>query len=157
LPTANADDELMRAKILLLHEEATRKLSEDAPTTARSYLVTAVYVEAASQKWDLPKVQDVLLVADHVSSVRKRQHLIAAFAVVLIAALIGFFSSTVPKLLDGNADKITLLQFGVGGVVFVIANEFVGKFLFVEPVRERREKWRSAVASLLKRKVSLDD
>jgi len=143
----------MRTRVRALHDEATRELEVVAPETTKSYLATVTYIEIAHPSWSVKKVRDVLELADYVAAIRMRHHRAAAQIVLVVAGLIGASSSVLARTIKGDtsAGQSLIIQTIIGLAVFAVVNEWFGKNIFVDRLRERRDAWRGAVKALGRR------
>jgi uncharacterized protein YjbI with pentapeptide repeats len=132
-----------------LHSEAQFELKVHLPHLSRGHLATVAYVEASSDAWDREKVATALRAADYMASVRTRHHMVASLAVMFVAAGVAFLSAQMVRRFDSQSS--VLLHWLAFLAVAALLNEFLGKVMYVERLKERRDGWRSACKTLLRR------
>ena len=150
-PKSKQDASSLDLEAAALHREATSALEALAPHAAQSHVATANYIEMSSDAWSSDKVRETLRVADHVAAVRRRHHVLMSFVVLTVSSALGFLASNLVRLLPGDASKVLVLQLAAFLGFVLLLNELLGKNLFLDQLKERREAWRSAVKTLLKK------
>lgn len=143
--------ETLELEVVALHEEARTYLQELAPHMSTSHLATANYLESASAGWDTEKTRSTLRLADYVAGIRVRQHLVASSTLLVISSGLAFLCSNLARIVATDAPKKLLLQLAVFLTIAIVLNELLGKNFLVDRLRERRDAWRSAAKTLLRK------